>query len=302
MWPTPRPTLGCSAGRGVLVASVLVGSSGSAGRVGRVRHHGVVAAALGPSTTSEAALADGLLAGSGRLDPSCWCWPTVAGGAPTAGAGPGNTVPRWSGGTRTGPTGPALPAERVLADGSWLAQLTAGSGEPILVRVLDDRLDDPGLAAQASGGPRPASAGMVYRLITSILDPETAPAVELAALYHQRWEIETTLDELKVHQRGPSAVLRSKTPTASAKKSGRTCWSTTPCAPCCTTPLPPMSWTRPVVVHGHAADRAPPPHHPGGLFPLTASRWPSPWPPPSSSPTSSPHADSEGSLAWSNPR
>jgi hypothetical protein len=163
--------------------------------------------------------------------PSCWCWPTVTGGAPTAGAGPCNTVPRWSGGNRTGPTGPALPAERVLADGSWLARLTAGSGEPILVRVLDDRLDDPGLAAQASRGPGPASAGMVYRLITSILDPETAPAVELAALYHQRWEVETTLDELKVHQRGPRAVLRSKTPTASAKKSGRTCWSTTPCAP-----------------------------------------------------------------------
>jgi hypothetical protein len=53
---------------------------------------------------------------------------------------------------------------------------------------------------------------MVYRLVTSILDPEAAPAVELAALYHQRWEIETTLDELKVHQRGPGAVLRSKTP------------------------------------------------------------------------------------------
>jgi hypothetical protein len=52
----------------------------------------------------------------------------------------------------------------------------------------------------------------VYRLVTSILDSEAAPAVELAALYHQRWEIETTLDELKVHQRGPGAVLRSKTP------------------------------------------------------------------------------------------
>ena len=81
----------------------------------------------------------------------------------------------------------------MLADGSWLAWLTAGTGDPILVRVLDYRLDDPGLASQASRGlhpSRPASAGMVYRLVTSILDPEAAPAVELAALYHQRWEIE----------------------------------------------------------------------------------------------------------------
>jgi hypothetical protein len=45
-----------------------------------------------------------------------------------------------------------------------------------------------------------------------MLDPAQAPAGELAALYHQRWELEGTLDELKTHQRGPRAVLRSKTP------------------------------------------------------------------------------------------
>jgi hypothetical protein len=174
--------------------------------------HAVVAAALGPDTTSEAALADGLLAGSGRLDPQMLVLADRGrwGADRWRRAGQHGAALVWR--VKTGPTGPALPAERVLADGSWLARLTAGSGEPILVRVLDYRLDDPGLAAQASGGPRPASAGMVYQLITSILDPETAPAVELAALYHQRWEIETTLDELKVHQRGPRAVLRSKTP------------------------------------------------------------------------------------------
>jgi hypothetical protein len=48
--------------------------------------------------------------------------------------------------------------------------------------------------------------------VTSILDPTQAPATELAALYHQRWELEGALDELKTHQRGPRAVLRSKTP------------------------------------------------------------------------------------------
>jgi hypothetical protein len=37
----------------------------------------------------------------------------------------------------------------------------------------------------------------IYRLLTTILDPDKAPAKELAALYHERWEIETALDELK---------------------------------------------------------------------------------------------------------
>jgi hypothetical protein len=177
--------------------------------------HAVVAAALGPYTTSEAALADQLLDAPGRLHPELLVladrglWGAdrwrraVASGAALV----------WR--VKLGPTGPALPVERVLADGSWLARLTAGRGDPILVRVLDYRLDDPGWAVQTSRGPRPrrpASAAMVYRLVTSILDPEVAPAVELAGLYHQRWEIEATLDELKVHQRGPGAVLRSKTP------------------------------------------------------------------------------------------
>ena len=44
------------------------------------------------------------------------------------------------------------------------------------------------------------------------MDPAAAPAGELAAVYPQRWEFETTLDELKAHQRGPRLVLRSKQP------------------------------------------------------------------------------------------
>ncbi|WP_435792371.1 transposase [Actinacidiphila glaucinigra] len=54
--------------------------------------------------------------------------------------------------------------------------------------------------------------GTVYRLITTILDPKDAPAAEMAALYAQRWEIETTLDEIKTHQGGPRLVLRSQHP------------------------------------------------------------------------------------------
>lgn len=51
-----------------------------------------------------------------------------------------------------------------------------------------------------------------YRLVTTLLDPQQAPARELAALYQQRWEMENTLDEFKVHLRGPQVVLRSQTP------------------------------------------------------------------------------------------
>jgi hypothetical protein len=92
----------------------------------------------------------------------------------------------------------------VFPDGSWRSEL--GHSQPrsrrIPVRVVDYRLEDPGRTGQPED----------YRLITTILDPELAPAAELPALYPQRWEHETTLDELKTHQRGAGVVLRSKDP------------------------------------------------------------------------------------------
>ena len=97
-----------------------------------------------------------------------------------------------------------LPVLEVFDDGSWRSEL--GSGHPrsrrVAVRVVDYRLDDPGRTGEQDG----------YRLITTIGDPAQAPAAELAALYPQRWELETALDELKTHQRGPGVVLRSKHP------------------------------------------------------------------------------------------
>jgi len=59
---------------------------------------------------------------------------------------------------------------------------------------------------------RPGAIDTTYRLLTTILDPTQAPADELAALYAQRWEIESIFDELKTHQRGPRVILRSRTP------------------------------------------------------------------------------------------
>jgi IS4 transposase len=70
----------------------------------------------------------------------------------------------------------------------------------MVVRVIDYRLE-------GAEGAEP-----IYRLITTILDPKQAPARQLAALYHERWEIETAFDELKTHLRGAQIVLRSKTP------------------------------------------------------------------------------------------
>ena len=54
--------------------------------------------------------------------------------------------------------------------------------------------------------------GKVYRLVTTLLHPRVAPALELIALYHERWEIELVIDEIKTHERAQRKVLRSKTP------------------------------------------------------------------------------------------
>ena len=59
---------------------------------------------------------------------------------------------------------------------------------------------------------RVPDAEPLYRLITTMLDPAEAPAKELAALYHERWEIENAFDEFKTHLRGGKIVLRSKRP------------------------------------------------------------------------------------------
>jgi hypothetical protein len=96
-----------------------------------------------------------------------------------------------------------LPREVELPDGSYLSHMykrwnrgkPRGPGLP--VRVID---------YQVTG------SSEQYRVVTTILDPEQAPAGELATLYHERWEFETALDEFKTHLRGARTVLRSQTP------------------------------------------------------------------------------------------
>jgi hypothetical protein len=101
-----------------------------------------------------------------------------------------------------------LPVLERLPDGSFRSELVASTDKYARadvreVRVIEYLLDDKG---------RPAAAGTTYRLITTVLDPAAAPADELAALYAERWEIESIFDELKTHQRGPRVILRSRTP------------------------------------------------------------------------------------------
>jgi len=165
--------------------------------------HALTAAAIGACTTGETTLARDLLGsiGEGTLvlaDRNFYGFEL------------------WNAAAATGAqllwrvkAGLVLPARERLADGSYLAWLREYDQRrhrmrdtDVAVRVVDYGLDDPG---------RPQAEDL-YRLITTILDPAAAPAAELAALYPQRWEFETTLAELKTHQRGPRTVLRSKQP------------------------------------------------------------------------------------------
>ena len=99
-----------------------------------------------------------------------------------------------------------MACEKSLPDGSYLSHVYPSERDwrrqtnGIVLRVIDYRLE-------GIEGAEP-----IYRLATTILDPGKAPAEELAALYHERWEIETAFDELKTHLRGAKIVLRSKTP------------------------------------------------------------------------------------------
>lgn len=99
-----------------------------------------------------------------------------------------------------------LKDEERLPDGSYLSHVYPSDRDRrqqingIKIRVINYRLD-------GVEGAEP-----LYRLVTTILDPAQASAQELAALYHERWEIETAFDEMKTHLRGAKIVLRSKTP------------------------------------------------------------------------------------------
>jgi hypothetical protein len=163
--------------------------------------HGIVAASPGPLSSGEATLARALLPALGpgmllladRYYYSYRFWNEArATGAELLWRTKSNHV---------------LPVEQRLADGSYLSVLHEVIGtrlqrSEVVVRVIEYSLEDSGQGADATR----------YRLITTLLDPKAAPALDLAALYPRRWRFETTLSELKTHQRGPRVMLRSKHP------------------------------------------------------------------------------------------
>lgn len=98
--------------------------------------------------------------------------------------------------------------EEALDDGSYLSyiypsgKLRKKGFEPIKVRVIEYTIENPN---------NPESQ-IRYRLITSLLDVEKFPAQLLASEYHQRWEVENTIDEVKIHLLGRKTHIRSQKP------------------------------------------------------------------------------------------
>ncbi len=164
--------------------------------------HAITDAALGPYTSSEQQLTDQLL---GALGPGMLCL-----------ADRGFfSFERFQTARQTGAqllwrvrSDLLLSREQPLPDGSHLTRIYASQTDQrakrdgVQARVVEYTLDDPGVP----------QAQERYRLLSTILDSDAAPATELAGLYGERWELEGTLDELKTHQRGPRVVLRSKHP------------------------------------------------------------------------------------------
>lgn len=110
--------------------------------------------------------------------------------------------------------------EERLRDGSYLSRAYPnancrrdGTHPGVLVRIIEYELENPNESgASEEDASEGGAARETYRLITSILDPDLAPARELAALYAERWQVELSIRESKVTQGRPSKVLRSRKP------------------------------------------------------------------------------------------
>ena len=190
-----RPGSGRGSGAGAFPQLRLVG-------LAECGTHALVDAALGAQPDSEQTLAAGVL---DRLQPGMLCL-----------ADRGfMSFALWQRARATGAellwrarVDRLLPELERHGDGSYRSAIYANQPDqrarrdPLDVRVIEYQISDPS---------RPENDTR-YRLLSTILDPDRAPAEELAPLYAQRWEFETALDELKVHQRGPRLVLRSKLP------------------------------------------------------------------------------------------
>lgn len=115
---------------------------------------------------------------------------------------------RWAKAMQTGadllwrvPSNLVLRPVEHLADGSYIAEVLgpkkSGHRGSVRLRVIEYRL---------------SGSGELYRLVTTIMDPVQAPAKELAILYHERWDIEGFLKQIKSVQLNDEKIFRSKSP------------------------------------------------------------------------------------------
>ncbi|MDR1081023.1 MAG: IS4 family transposase [Deltaproteobacteria bacterium] len=97
-----------------------------------------------------------------------------------------------------------LPVDKRLSDGSYFSKVYDSRNKincvPIKVRVIEYTLIDS------------EDQNEIYRLLTTLFDHKISPAEDLASLYHERWEAESCLGEVKIGQKGFSTLIRSKTP------------------------------------------------------------------------------------------
>jgi hypothetical protein len=93
-----------------------------------------------------------------------------------------------------------------LHDGSYLVKVYRHgrhqTGASLTARVIEYRLRDP----------QTGQLSKPIRLITTLLDPQQYPMEALIRLYHERWELEQGLDEIKTHLCLSARTLRSQTP------------------------------------------------------------------------------------------
>lgn len=115
---------------------------------------------------------------------------------------------------------------KTLSDGSYLIRLLPsdypGLKKPLVLRVIEYEFVGPRALAIAQVTPSRCAHGFPatnaaflqrHRLVTTLLNPRTAPALDCCERYHERWESENVYDEQKNHLWEPNRPLRSKFPT-----------------------------------------------------------------------------------------
>src|SRR5438093_436782 len=112
----------------------------------------------------------------------------------------------WLVRAKTGRTALKVQVVQRLGPGDHVLDLTPSHGTRTAHRTLPATLRVRAVRVHHRGF-RP------YLVFTSLLDPIAYPAAELVALYHERWELELTFDEVKTHTLERAEALRSQAPT-----------------------------------------------------------------------------------------